>query len=204
MLIRCKCVGHRAPGTEHAPDGQNPDADWSLPRRGPHTFPGKDGTASAPSIRTQRSVRGLHPGLPLPLQVHQEAASITQLPSLRERSSGHCGGFSGILSVRLAAPPPSKSGSHSPWCDPQHALRKTMCLSSWNLPGAGRLVWNGGHVPPCVMLCLVRKRGASGKASWSLVMEQAPSFLCNPPVQRQPWSPQTAPHPVERLQAEAA
>lgn len=96
----------------------------------------------------------------------------------------HCGGLSGILSVCLAAPPPSESGSHSPWCDPQHSLCKTMYLSSWNLLGAGRLVWNGGHMSPRVMLCLVRKRGASGKVAWSLVMEQDPSFLCNPPPER--------------------
>ena len=59
-----------------------------------------------------------------------------------------------------------------------------MHLSSWNLPGAGRLVWDGGHTSPCVMLCLVRKRGASGKAAWRLVMEQGPSCLCDPPPER--------------------
>ena len=81
-------------------------------------------------------------------------------------------------------------------------LCKAMYLSSWNLPGAGRLVWNGGHMSPHVVLCLVRKRGASGKVAWNLVMEQDPS-LCSPPPARA-LAPQTAPHPVERALPEAA
>ena len=121
-LIRCKPVGLRAQDTGHTPDRQSRDTGCSLPRRGPHTFPGEDGTASAPRITQLHAVSG---------DLIQGSRCLSKFPRKLfpepcfhpsgNSPQTHCGGFSGIPSECLAAPPMSKSRSRNPWGHPQHS-----------------------------------------------------------------------------------